>query len=74
VNNRRLPRYARLDAALGYRFQWLAAQWRVKLSVYNVTNRRNIVRRRYVPEEDNVRVDDRRGLPVLPLIELEVAL
>ncbi len=74
VNNRRLPRYARLDAALGYRFQWLAAQWKAKLSVYNVTNRRNIVRRRYVPEGGEVRVDDRRGLPLLPLIELEVTL
>lgn len=74
VNNGRLPRYARLDAALGYRFQWLTARWKAKLSVYNVTNRRNIISRRYVPEEDAVRVNDRRGLPLLPLIELEMTL
>lgn len=74
VNNGRLPAYARLDAALGYRFQWLTARWRAKLSVYNVTNRRNIVNRRYEPQAGTVRVDDRRGLPLLPLIELEMTL
>jgi len=74
VNNGRLPPYARLDAALGYRFQWLTARWRAKLSIYNITNRRNIVSRRYEPQEGTVRVDDRRGLPLLPLIELEMTL
>ena len=74
VNNGRLPPYARLDAALGYRFRWLTARWRAKLSVYNVTNRRNIVSRRYEPEDGSVRVDNRRGLPLLPLIELEMTL
>lgn len=74
VNNGRLPPYARLDAAVGCRFQWLSARWRAKLSVYNVTNRRNIVSRRYEPENGDVRVDDRRGLPLLPLIELEMTL
>lgn len=74
VNNGRLPTYARIDAALGYRFHWLTAQWRAKLSLYNVVNRRNIVDRRYRPVEDGVTVDDRRGMPLLPLIELEMTL
>jgi hypothetical protein len=74
VNNGRLPQYARIDAALGYHFQWLAARWKAKVSVYNLTNRRNTVSRQYVPAEGEMRVNDRRGLPLLPLIELEMNL
>lgn len=74
VNNGRLPPYARLDATVGVRFRWLTAQWRAQLNLYNVTNRRNVISRRYEPEADAVRVEDRRGLPLLPLIELEMTL
>ncbi len=74
VNNGRLPTYGRIDAAVGYRFQWLTARWRAKLSVYNVTSRRNVVDRRYQPSGRGVAVDDRRGMPILPLVELEMTL
>jgi len=74
INNGRLPTYLRLDATVGYRFSFLSAQWKAKLNLYNATNRANIVDRQFSPTDTGVRVDDRRGLPILPLLELEMTL
>lgn len=74
ANNGRLPTYARLDAHLGYRFSWLNAGWTARLGLYNVTNRRNVVSRRFAPTETGVDTTERSGLPLLPLFEMEVAL
>lgn len=74
INNGRLPTYFRLDASIGYAFGWLDADWKAKLNVFNLTNRANVVSRRHVPVEDGVQVRDRRGLPILPLIEIEMKL
>lgn len=74
LNNGRLPLYARLDASAGYRFEWLGPQWEVRFDLYNVLNYRNVIGRLYDPSGETVRVSDRRGLPLLPLFEIEVTL
>lgn len=72
-NNGRLPPYARLDASLGRRFEWLDARWHVQLHLYNALNRRSVVARQYVPGHD-VEVNNRRSVPLLPLFELNLSL
>jgi len=74
INNGRLPAYARVDLTVAYRFRLLGAQWRSRLQIYNITNRRNVISRQYDPTTGTVRVSDRRGLPILPLLELEMEL
>ncbi|MDX1740744.1 MAG: TonB-dependent receptor, partial [Rhodothermales bacterium] len=74
INNGRLPAYARLDVQGGYRFGWLGAAWRVRLHLYNVTNRDNILGRQYSLSGDEVKIVDRGGLPLLPLFEIEIVL
>ncbi|SHK55159.1 TonB-dependent receptor [Rhodothermus profundi] len=74
INNGRLPPYWRVDARVAYRFGWLGARWEVELYVYNLFNHRNVIDRRYEPTPTGVRVIDRRGLPLLPLLELQMEL
>jgi hypothetical protein len=74
VNNDRLDTYFRVDLTVGYSFQLLSADWRASLNVYNVTNRANELSRTYEPRDAGVTVDSQRGLPVLPLLELEMSL
>lgn len=70
--NGRLPPYLRIDLRVGRAFEWLGAAWQVQGQLYNVISRRNVLSRRFLPEEEGVRVLDRRGLPIVPLIEAEV--
>lgn len=75
VNNGRLPPYFRLDLLAGYRFRVAGVQAQAQLNLYNLTNRRNVIDRLYDPDsEGGVEVRDRRGLPLLPLLELRVEL
>ena len=74
INNGRLPAYARLDVYAGYRFKGGGARWHLKVHLYNVTNRRNILGRQYSPSSDGVSVIERSGLPILPLIEVQMEL
>ncbi len=74
LNNGRLPLYTRLDASAGYHFRWLGPRWQVRLDVYNLLNHRNVIGRLYEPSGETVRVTNRRGLPLLPLFEIEVTL
>ena len=74
INNGRLPAYVRLDGMAQYQFEWGGAQWRAGLHLYNLLNRRNVIGRNYDPGPDEVRVEDRQGLPILPLLELELEL
>lgn len=74
INNERLPFYIRMDATLGYDFSFLSADWSAKLNLYNATNRANTIDRDFAPTETGVRVDNRRGLPILPLLEIEMTL
>jgi hypothetical protein len=74
INNGRLPAYIRFDASLGYRFGFLTADWRARLNLFNLTNRGNVVDRTYRPTDTGVAVDAQRGLPILPLLELEMTL
>jgi hypothetical protein len=74
INNGRLPAYLRLDASLGYRFSFLSARWNATLTLFNASNRRNVVDRAYTPTSSGVSVDNQTGLPVLPLLEIEMEL
>lgn len=74
INNGRLPPYWRIDGQLTYRFHWLGANWHAALYLYNLLNRRNVIDRRYEPAPTGVRQIDRKGLPLLPLIELQMKL
>jgi hypothetical protein len=69
-----LPAYLRLDASLGYRFSFLSARWNATLTLFNASNRRNVVDRAYTPTSSGVSVDNQTGLPVLPLLEIEMEL
>jgi len=75
VNNGRLPAYLRADLSARLRFGMLGARCSAELHVYNAINRRNVIARQYVPEEGGgVEVQERRGLPILPLFELQMEL
>jgi hypothetical protein len=74
VNNDRLSPYFRVDLTLGYSFQLLSADWTASLNLFNVTNRDNELSRTYDPTATGVTVDSQRGLPILPLLELEMRL
>jgi hypothetical protein len=74
VNNGRLPAYFRTDVGIGYQFQFLDAAWSARIHVYNVFNRRNVISRSYDPARDSFIPKDNRGLPLLPLFELEMRL
>lgn len=72
LNNGRLPPYTRVDVSAGYRFNVLWGDWHLRLFLYNVLNHRNVISRTYDPRQPVIRPSDRRGLPFLPLLELEV--
>ena len=74
LNNGRLPPYFRLDVAAERRFQAVGASWFVRLHLYNVTNRRNVTARQYLPSDQGMEMQDRRGLPILPLFEIRMQL
>ncbi len=74
VNNGRLPPYVRFDLTISNRFTLIGAQWRAQLHVVNLTNRRNVIDRVYDPAQPVVKPRDLRGLPILPLFELEMEL
>ncbi len=74
VNNDRLAPYFRVDVTLGYSFRFLSADWTATLNLYNVTDRENELSRTYEPEPDRVKVNSQRGLPILPLLKLDMQL
>ncbi|MCS4193663.1 hypothetical protein GGP50_001885 [Salinibacter ruber] len=74
VHNGRLPPYLRVDLTVGYQFQLLSADWTATVDVSNVTNRDNVLDRTYRPTETGVDINRQRGLPILPLVELEMRL
>jgi TonB dependent receptor-like, beta-barrel/CarboxypepD_reg-like domain/TonB-dependent Receptor Plug Domain len=73
-NNGRLPAYWRVDANVTRTFGWLDMDWRVQLQLYNVLSHRNVIDRLFEPTGTSVRTVDRRGLPLLPLFEIEIVL
>jgi hypothetical protein len=74
INNDRLAPYFRVDLTLGYSFQLLSADWTTTLTLFNVTDRDNELSRSYEPTPSGVNVQSQRGLPILPLLELEMRL
>jgi TonB-dependent receptor-like protein/carboxypeptidase family protein len=73
-HNGRLPTYQRVDVSASRSFQWMDGQWRFQLQLYNVLNYRNVINRFFEPRDGSVITTNRRGLPILPLFELEVVL
>ena len=73
-NNGRLPTYLRFDISAGYDFELLGAAWTAQLHIFNATNRRNIIDRFFEPALPTIKITDRKGLPILPLFEIELAL
>ena len=74
INNDRLSPYFRVDLSLGYAFRFLSARWQASLTLFNVTNRANELSRTYEPTPTGVSTQSQRGLPILPLLELEMTL
>ena len=74
VNNGRLPAYFRIDLTAEMSFELLGADWRARLHLYNVTNHRNVIARQYLPGEEEMVEQNRRGVPILPLFEIEMRL
>ncbi|MFP4228148.1 MAG: TonB-dependent receptor domain-containing protein [Salinivenus sp.] len=74
VNNDRLDPHFRIDVIFGYAFQFLSADWAARLNLYNATNRANEADRTYRPTASGVSAESQRGLPILPLLELEMSL
>ncbi len=74
INNGRLPAYFRADLDGSWSFHGLGAAWQVRLQLYNVLTRRNVIDRAYEPTEDGVGVKSRLGLPLIPLIEIRMEL
>ncbi|WP_103029710.1 TonB-dependent receptor [Salinibacter altiplanensis] len=74
VHNGRLPPYFRVDLTVGYQFRVLSANWTATVDVFNVINRDNILDQTYRPTETGVNINRQRGLPILPLVELEMDL
>ena len=74
IYNGRLPAYTRFDLSFGYRFDMLGAKWHTQFHIYNFTNRRNIIDRFYDPSHSPVKVQNRRGLPILPFFEIDMEL
>lgn len=74
INNGRLPPYLRIDLSASRQFTMLGADCMAGLQIYNVANRRNVVARQYLPAEEGMDVQNRRGFPILPLFELEMRL
>jgi len=74
IHNGRLPPYLRVDLTVGYQFQLLSADWTATADIFNVLNRDNIQDQTYRPTETGINVNRRRGLPILPLLELKMEL
>ena len=74
VNNGRLTPYLRVDLTVSYRFQILSSDWTATLDIFNTTNRDNILDQTYRPTDTGVKVNRQRGLPILPLLELQMEL
>ncbi len=72
IYNGRLPLYQRLDVSASRSFRWLDGDWRFQLQLYNVLNYRNVIGRSFEPNGNGIKTNNRRGLPILPLFEIEV--
>lgn len=74
INNGRLPAYVRIDLTLGYQFRFLSASWEAQMQIYNLMNRRNVLSRTYDPAEAIIQPNDIVGVPLIPLLELQMEL
>lgn len=73
-NNGRLPPYFRTDVQVGWQFSAFNADWKAGIDLFNVSMRRNVIGQTFNPDDVVIRARDRRGLPIIPLFDLEVLL
>jgi hypothetical protein len=52
----------------------LDASWSAGIHIYNIFNRRNVIGRTFDPSKNGFSPTNSRGLPILPLFELEMEL
>ncbi|MES2178613.1 MAG: TonB-dependent receptor [Gemmatimonadota bacterium] len=73
-NGERLPAYERADLAVSRLFRTDAFDWKLGLSFYNVTNRRNVSYRKFDLSQSPVSITDVTQLGFIPSIDLKVTL
>lgn len=73
-NSMRLPAYQRGDVAVSRLFRTDALDWRLGVSVYNLTNRRNVSYRQFNLSQSPMVVTDVTQLGILPTLDLKVTL
>ncbi len=73
-NNGRLPNYFRADVHTSYRFRAWNADWKAGIDIFNTTIRRNTVFQSFNASDPIIAPRNRKGLPLIPLFEIEVNL
>lgn len=71
-NNYRFPADHRLDITATWKHRLFGKDARLNLSLYNVYSRRSYWQRFYDTQENPVKIDDIKLLPILPLVSYEV--
>lgn len=72
LNNGRLPPYFRTDAQVAWRFRAWDAEWKAGIDLFNISMRRNVIGQSFNPDNAVVEPRNRRGLPLIPLFDIEV--
>jgi len=65
-NAERLPEILRMDVSLSRRMQIRNISCDIGISVYNIMNKKNLLRRRFVSISDNVRARDTKMMGIMP--------
>jgi len=73
-NNGRLPNYFRTDVHASYRFRAWNADWKAGIDIFNTTIRRNTVAQSFDASDPVIAPRSRKGLPLIPLFEIEMSL
>ncbi len=73
-NAQRLPAYERADVAVSRLFRSDGLDWKLGLSFYNITNRRNVSYRKFDLSQSPLAITDVTQLGFLPSLDLKVTL
>ncbi|HEX9653241.1 MAG TPA: TonB-dependent receptor, partial [bacterium] len=73
-NANRLPAYHRFDISCSRQFTFTDLNWEVGLSIFNLYDRRNVLRREFVLNANSVSVRDLTTLGLTPTVTLRVNL
>lgn len=73
-NGARLPTYQRADLAISRRWESDAMEWKIGLSLYNITNRRNVSYRKFDLSQSPMLITDVAQLGFTPSIDVKFSL